>query len=285
MSIDKRSRPIKRVRRTKAEVAELRQAMIDFCTQHHPLSVRSLYYLMSQDQLVPKKENGYRLVKDYSGKLRECGAIPFEWLKDESRQVIQVYTCTNLADGLHDLAAQYRRYMWTDQPRYVELWCEAKASIASLRPLTEKWQVRLVPVGGFSSKTFLWECAKYLARIEKPIHIVYVGDFDPSGLSIEVDIQTRLQRYAQGLQFDLKRVALTEQQVHDMGLPTRPPKPGDSRTKGFAAAGVAELEAIPPNQLRQMCSNAIASQIDHDIRLTTKAAERQDVEQLEDMMQ
>ena len=162
MSTAKRPRT-KRQRRSQAEVASLRQAMVDFCTEHQPLSVRALYYLMAQAQLVPKNDQGYRLVKDDSGKLRECGAIPFEWLRDESRQVIQVYTCSDLADGLNDLATQYRRNIWHDQPHYVELWCEAKASIATLAPLTEQWHVRLVPVGGFGSKAFLYECAQHLA--------------------------------------------------------------------------------------------------------------------------
>ena len=64
----KRSRTVKRQRRSQAEVAELRQAMIDFCTEHQPLSVRNLYYLMAQAQLVPKTDKGYRLVMEQSGK-------------------------------------------------------------------------------------------------------------------------------------------------------------------------------------------------------------------------
>ena len=283
--VTKRPRTTKRARRTQAEVAELRQAMIDFCTEHQPLSVRNLYYLMAQAQLVPKTDKGYRLVKDDSGTLRETGLIPFDWLRDESRQVIQVYTCADLADGLQDLAETYRRYIWSDQPRYVELWCEAKASIATLRPLVAQWHVRLVPVGGFSSKSFLWECAQHLAAIEQPIHIVYAGDFDPSGLGIEADIHRRLQRYAPGLAFNLQRIALTEQQVIAWNLPTRAPKSGDSRTKNFTADGVAELEAIPPNELRQMCSDVIEAHIDQDILQATKDAERQDIGQLQEMMQ
>ena len=106
--------------------------------------------------------------------------------------MIQVYTCSDLADGLHDLAGQYRRNIWQDQPRYVELWCEAKASIATLAPLTEQWQVRLVPVGGFQQQDVFCTTARstWLESI-KPIEIVYAGDFDPSGLGIEADIDKR----------------------------------------------------------------------------------------------
>ena len=72
----KRRGTTRRTRRTKAEVERLRAAMVDFCTEHHPLSVRNVYYLMAQAQLVPKTDKGYRLVKDDSGKLRENGVIP-----------------------------------------------------------------------------------------------------------------------------------------------------------------------------------------------------------------
>ena len=281
--VSKQPRTIKRARRSKADVERFRQAMLEFCEEHHPLSVRNLYYLMAQAQLVPKNDKGYRTVVEDSGKLREAGRIPFAWLKDESRQVIQVYTSESLADGLTDLRNQYRRRIWADQPTYAELWCEAEASISTLSPLVEQWHLRLVPVGGFSSKSFLFECAEHLASIEQPISVIYAGDSDPSGLGIETDIKTRLRRYAPGVDFELHRVALTQQQVIDWELPTRPPKPGDSRTKNFAGDSVAELEAIPPNQLRQMCNAAIEELVDHEILLSTKAAEQDDLAQLEEL--
>ena len=277
------ARPRTTKRRTPKQMKVLHDAMTEFCSSHHPLSVRALYYLMAQSQLVPKTDKGYRFVKEESGKLRESGRIPFAWLTDESRRVIQVYTCDDLPDALSDTASQYRRNIWTDQPRYVELWCEAKASISALTPLTEEWHVRLVPVGGFGSKAFLYDCAQHLARITKPIDIIYVGDFDPSGLGIERDIKTRLQRYAPGIDFKLTRAALTEEQVREWELPTRPPKVTDTRIASFTADSVAELEAIPPTQLRQLCGDAISELIDEDILQATKDAERGDLRRLEEL--
>ena len=44
----------KRDRRTKAAMEHLRQVMVDFCMEHNPLSVRNLYYLMTQNGYIPK---------------------------------------------------------------------------------------------------------------------------------------------------------------------------------------------------------------------------------------
>jgi len=259
----------------------LRQAMVDFCTEHHPLSVRNLHYLMAQNGFTSKDDKGYRFVMEQSGILRENGQIPFPWLKDETRQAIQVYTCDSIADGLNDLLRQYRRNVWTNQPCYVELWCEAKASIATLTPLCHQWPgLRLIPVGGFSSKSFLWECAQHLGNIDKPIHIVYAGDFDPSGLGIEADIQTRMERYVSGLSFTVHRIAITEQQMVDWDLPVRAPKQNDPRMSMFTADSVAELEAIPPQQLRQMCNDAIRDLMDMDLFAATKSSEAADIKKL-----
>ena len=63
---------------------------------------------------------------------------------------------------------------------------------------------------------------------------------------------------------DFRRVALLEEQVDDMGIPTAPPKSTDSRSKNWDG-DTAQLEAIPPDQLAQMARDAVEFEIDMDI--------------------
>lgn len=65
------------------------------------------------------------------------------------------------------------------------------------------------------------------------------------------------------VQVEFERVALTEDQVDDMGIPTAPPKKTDSRSKNWDG-DTAQLEAIPPDVLSQMAIDAVTSTIDLD---------------------
>lgn len=58
------------------------------------------------------------------------------------------------------------------------------------------------------------------------------------------------------------RVAVTEGQILEWDLPTRPTKKTDSRSKGFTAESV-EVDAIPSHQLRQLAEEAIERHVDH----------------------
>ena len=53
-----------------------------------------------------------------------------------------------------------------------------------------------------------------------------------------------------------ERVAVTPEQIRDWDLPTRPTKTTDSRSKNFGDISV-ELDAIPPDRLRELVQFAI----------------------------
>jgi hypothetical protein len=58
-----------------------------------------------------------------------------------------------------------------------------------------------------------------------------------------------------------ERLAVTEDQIYDLDLPTRPTKQSDSRARGFGGGSV-EVDAIPPTVLRQIVEDAITQHID-----------------------
>ena len=68
-----------------------------------------------------------------------------------------------------------------------------------------------------------------------------------------------------GVDVQIKRVALMEHQVLEMGLPPAPAKKGDSRTANWDGLGQVELDAVEPNDLIEMCNNAILSEFDDDL--------------------
>jgi hypothetical protein len=101
----------------------------------------------------------------------------------------------------------------------------------------------------------------------KPLRVLYVGDFDPSGMGMsERDLSTRLEAYG-AEDFRVIRVALTR--VDTIGLPAFPAsdKRKDPRYTWFVGAygrECWELDAMNPNALRDKVDSAIRDYLDRD---------------------
>jgi len=59
-------------------------------------------------------------------------------------------------------------------------------------------------------------------------------------------------------------LGVTPQQIAVWSLPTRPTKQGDSRYAGFRGESV-EVDAIPPDTLRALATEAIAQHVDRTV--------------------
>jgi hypothetical protein len=80
-----------------------------------------------------------------------------------------------------------------------------------------------------------------------------------------------------------ERLAVTEIQVYELGLPARPTKPSDSRSPGFGGESV-EVDAIPPTVLRQLVEDAITQHIDPEALRLTQVAEQSERDILTNMI-
>lgn len=70
-----------------------------------------------------------------------------------------------------------------------------------------------------------------------------------------------------------ERLAVTEEQIRQLALPTRPTKQSDTRARGFDGGSV-EVDAIPPTVLRQITEDAITQHIDPAALRLTRVAEQ-----------
>jgi len=104
------------------------------------------------------------------------------------------------------------------------------------------------------------ETCKWLITTLFPrkVHLYYIyqfGDHDPSGVLIPQTIKRRLNEFCE--KFDcpaplFERVALTEEQIEEFNLPTRPTKrEGNKHANKFEGDSV-ELDAPPACTLRDM---------------------------------
>lgn len=270
-----RTSPVKRRRRTRAEVETLDTAILTVCTEDHPLSVRGVFYRVMSAGAVEKTEKAYGAVQREVLKLRRTGALPYEWIADGTRWHVKSRSWAGVEDALDDAAASYRRALWHDQDTYVEVWSEKEAISSIVSPVTNRWDVPLMIARGFASESFLWSTAATIRAVDKPTVVYQLGDHDPSGVAAWEHVQRRLQEFAPDIDITFERIAVTPEQIVDLSLPTRPTKSTDSRSRSFRGESV-EVDAVPTAELRRIVEDAIVRHIDpHALRLTRLAEEQE----------
>ena len=229
-----------------------------------PTTTRHLFYGLEGLGYVRKTEAGYNSVGYHVLQMRRRGVIPYGFIADNTRQRRKPATFGSLDAYLNYGAQAYRRALWATEADYVEVWTEKDAIAGVLSTVTVEWDVPLLVVRGFVSETFVYEAADEIkAQTErgKRAHLYYFGDWDPSGLAISADIERKLKGF--GAAFTFTRLAVTPEQIEQLRLPTRPPKPKDSRGKHWAGECV-EVDAIPSRTLRELCEAAILAHIDRE---------------------
>ena len=83
-----------------------------------------------------------------------------------------------------------------------------------------------------------------------------------------------------------ERVAVTEEQIAEWNLQTRPTKKSDTRSKKFKGASV-ELDAIPPAKLRELAAQIIERHVDRErlkVLAVAEEEERKGLEQIADRL-
>jgi hypothetical protein len=131
------------------------------------------------------------------------------------------------------------------------VWSEKGTVRGVLSPVLDHYAVGFNPVHGFNSATDVHNISE--DDDGRPLIILYVGDFDPSGMFMsEEDLPNRFSKY-DGDHITLRRIALTREHVR--ALPSFPAKDKckDPRYKWFVANYGKlcwELDALDPNDLR-----------------------------------
>src|SRR5262249_37139821 len=118
----------KRDRRSKADIAAIRDAILEVIEDDPPMTVRQVFYQLVARNVIEKSEADYhgtvvRLMTD----MRLDGTLPFAYIVDESRRVRITQTFDNIEQALEHTAQFYRRSALAQSADYLEVWCEKDA--------------------------------------------------------------------------------------------------------------------------------------------------------------
>lgn len=258
--------PTKRRRATAAEMEERAQFFIDYAHRYGPMTVRGLYYQGEVASLpgIDKSEASYAKVQRQVLKLRREGRLRYNTIADATRFMRRPRTYDGWEAALQETARLYRKSLWSDSKDEVEIWVEKSALAGVLYPVTSEYDVPLMPTGGYTSETFAYEAVARLKGTGRILWVYALYDFDRSGQSAANSLCEKVKRFGAqlGVPVIFKNLGLSLEQVEDMNLPTREPKRKTAADKLWPYDIAAELDAIPPDDLRAMVRRAIEWHLD-----------------------
>ena len=136
-------------------------------------------------------EIGYIALGTFSDNTRRIIDIDDEYLDLETQITRPIWRLTHLTETFKDSIPR-----WLNQPNYVEVWIEKSAMAGKMEnSILNDRKVRIAPNRGWTSLEFLH---MNMERLEDQIAnqpeqfsgitdiwILYIGDFDPSGLKMD----------------------------------------------------------------------------------------------------
>lgn len=233
-----------------------------------PITLRGLFYRVVSAGLLPDTSaQHYKRLGRVVTRLRRAGIISYRWIVDNLRSTHKPSSWSGLEDFAEVVRTSYRKDFWAHMPHYVHVFCEKDAIAGVIEPVTNEYDVRLSPIRGYCSESFAHEIGSQWRRIEKPIFAYYLGDYDPSGFDIERDVESKLREHAGREEILWRRLALNESDFADHQLIELPPKKSDRRYARFAkvhGSRCAEVDALPPQEIRRRVETAITRFIPQD---------------------
>lgn len=274
-----RASPVKRHRRTDDTLAVIDAAICRAVEDDHPVSLRGVYYRVVSAGAVEKTEAGYNVIMRQLLKLRRDGTIPCSYITDGTRWISKPDSWNALDEMLDDAAVSYRRTLWRNQEVEVMVFTEKDAISGVLYPITARWDVPLGVMRGYASETFCYTIAEEILSADargKCVLVYQFGDHDPWGVEAWASFVQKVSAFVDAksalpacLLVEFERLAVTEEQIEEYGLPTRPTK---RHTKKFEGESV-EVDAMPASVLREIASAAITQHIDQEALLLKELAE------------
>lgn len=267
-------------------ITQANAILINYEKQGFDLTLRQLYYQFVSRDLFPtdwadkstgstNNERSYKKLGSIVNDARLAGHIDWTHITDRTRSMKQNAHWENPEAIIDVCARSYRIDRWENQKNYVEVWVEKDALVGVLEVACTPLDVPYFSCRGYTSQSEMWVAAmRLLKRVEagKHVHIIHLGDHDPSGIDMTRDIRDRISifigKHSKRVSwFELSRVALNMPQIKEYAPPPNPTKLTDSRAAMYLedfGEECWELDALEPSVLTALIQNHVGELRDVD---------------------
>jgi len=239
----------------------------EYIAQGFRLTIRQLYYQLVARGFVENTVRSYENVQSLMTNARLAGLIDWDAIEDRTRAFIERSHWTSGRQILYGAARGYHEDLWLGQESRVFVVVEKEALAGVLERVCHEYDMPLLPARGYPSASTLREFAKErIIGATRQIVVLHLGDHDPSGIDMTRDLIDRLNTFTRdSVDIELKRIALTMEQVEEVNPPANPAKQTDARFESYRAQfgdESWELDALSPTYLHSLVEDNVLPYID-----------------------
>lgn len=251
------------------DLIELVNSVIDeYAAQGYELTLRQVYYQLVARGYIPNNERSYKNLGNLINDGRLAGLIDWYAIVDRTRNIKRNAHWEDPQSVIESAKYSYMLDRWQHQPNYVEVWVEKDALIGIVSQICRKLDVPHFSCRGYTSQSEMWAAAQRFINQDhrESRTIIHLGDHDPSGIDMTRDIRERLALF--GADVDVKRVALTMEQIERFSPPPNPTKLTDARASGYISEyghECWELDALEPKIITSLIRNEVTALMDADL--------------------
>lgn len=177
----------------------------EYQDQGYVLTLRQLYYQLVSRDIIPNALPEYAKVSKLLKEGRMAGIVDWDAIEDRLRKPHTPASWSSPKDILQACIQSFQLPRMKGQENYLEVWVEKDALSGVLKRVTEKYHVPILVNRGYSSASAMFDSyERFLKAIEngQKCTILYLGDYDPSGIDMirrytrqDYRIYVRLIRY------------------------------------------------------------------------------------------
>lgn len=263
-------REVKLSEDNKKRLKVINQIIEEYQKQSLILTLRQLYYQLVSRAVIMNKQSEYTKLSILLREGRMGGIVDWSAIEDRLRVPEKPSSWNTPKDIMKSVIYSYALPRMKDQDNYIEVWVEKDALSGVLSRVTQPYHIPILVNRGYSSATAMHEAFKRFKQASlkgQYVYVIYLGDFDPSGLDMINDINNRITEFDinNEVSFVIRPIALTKEQIKQYKPPPNPAKKSDPRAKEFIEKNGSqswEVDALRPEVLNDILTTQIESLID-----------------------
>lgn len=298
----------------KERLETINSIITEYQNDGYVLTLRQLYYQLVSRDVIPNKPTEYAKLSGLLKEGRMAGIVDWDAIEDRLRRPEKPAAWDSPKEIIESAVSQYARPRMEGQENYIEVWVEKDALSGVLKRVTQKYHIPIVVNRGYSSVTAMHDAFNRFVDAAdnkgQKITILYLGDFDPSGVDMVRDITDRIKEFFIGSMFVRSKwyelsydqqdnfesienygsqwvhenitilpIALTMAQIKQYNPPPNPAKITDPRAADYIKKygnTSWEVDALPPPVLNALLTDAITNRIDEEKYDEVVASEKAD---------
>ncbi len=254
-------------------IANANEIIADYRAQGFTLTLRQIYYQFVSRGMIENTDRSYKRLGSIISEGRRAGLIDWTAIEDRTRFLRKNAWWKGPRDLLQAACKQYHIDLWRDQEMRLEVWIEKDALVGVIEQVCNDNDVPFFSCRGYVSDSEMWEAAyKRMdgysrGSLGQSVLVLHLGDHDPSGIDMTRDIRDRLGLFSTRAEIEVRRIALSMEQINELGPPPNPAKVTDSRYEGYVAEYGEEsweLDALEPQYIVNLITKEIEAERDED---------------------